>query len=66
VLTCGHTFGKECLSKAYTVKIKERNLDIKCPDCSLAVKYEMIGKIVPENIFALYDKTCLMNSLILA
>ena len=65
MLTCGHIFGKDCLVQAFTIKIRERNLDIRCPDCSLAVEYDVIGKVVAEETFVLYDKTCLINSLIL-
>ena len=66
MLTCGHIFGKDCLLQAFTIKIRERNLDIGCPDCSLPVEYDVIGKIVKPEVFVLYDKTCLINSLILA
>lgn len=65
MLTCGHTFGKDCLIQAFTIKIRERNLDVRCPDCSLAVEYDVIGKVVAAETFVLYDKTCLVNSLIL-
>lgn len=47
MLTYGHTFDNDCFFQAYTLKIRERNLNITCPDCALALEYDVIVKISP-------------------
>ena len=62
---CGHYYCLDCMQQYIATNVKDRKLDIKCPGdkCKKRLKYKDIKMIATPEIFELYDRFMLENTL---
>lgn len=63
VLDCDHYFCEPCIKKYIETNIKDRKLNIKCPECKVYISNTLIKMIINKHIFIKYENFLLENTL---